>query len=84
MAARLELKEWFLFYGIYVLGNYLAINKGMQSSTIIFPDTANTPFAVSNFAVMGTEETVGIVLVCFIIETGFHACDLGYAMRDMG
>jgi hypothetical protein len=83
-ASRLELKEWFFFYGVYMLGNYLSIDKGIERATFVFPDTANTPFAVSNLAVMGAEEAIDIVFIGFIVETGFHFSiyDLQFAIYD--
>ena len=83
-ASGLELKEWFFFYRVYMLGNYLAIDKGIQRATFVFPDTTNTPFAVSNLAVMGAEKAIDIILFGFIIETGFHfsICDLRFAIYD--
>ncbi|MBI3592865.1 MAG: hypothetical protein HY099_05240 [Nitrospirae bacterium] len=67
-----------------MLGNYLAIDKGIERAAFVLPDTANTPFAVSNLAVMGAEKAVNIVFFRFIIETGFHfsICDLRFAIYD--
>src|SRR3990170_4302090 len=79
-ASGLELKKWFFFYWVYMLGNYLTVDKGIQRAAFVLPDTTNTPFAVSNLAVMGAEKAVNIVFFRFIIETGFHIsiCDLRF------
>jgi len=61
------LKEWLFFYGVYMLGDYLAVDKGVECAALVFSYTTDAPFAFSNLTMMGTEKTIGIVLVSFAV-----------------
>lgn len=72
MASGLKVEEGFFFDGVYVLGDNLSIDKGIERSAPVFAHPADAPFAIGNLAMMRTEKTVDKIFISFIVETGFH------------
>ena len=63
MTPRLELEEWFFFYGVYVMGDDLAVNKGIERAALVFAHTADASFSIGNFAMMAAEKAVDIIFI---------------------
>jgi hypothetical protein len=43
VGGRINMKEWFFFNGINVLGNQCSINQRVKNAVSVFPHSANAP-----------------------------------------
>jgi hypothetical protein len=63
--------ERFLFDGVDILGDELAIGMGIKNAVLILPDIANPKFSFRDQTVMTTQEAGNFVLGRFLVEKSF-------------
>jgi hypothetical protein len=69
--AGIKMKEWFFFYWINMMGAGKSIDEGMEYSTLILPNPAETPFPIIDLAVMATQETMYLLIFQLFVKEGF-------------
>jgi hypothetical protein len=68
---REEVKQRLFLNGVDIFGDDLAVSQGIEGAPLVFPDMADPPLARVDFAFMGAQVTLDLLLLKLLIEPGF-------------